>query len=282
MKKYFVLLFSFVLFVAQAQKTTKIGYIDMEYILEKVPEYAEAKNQLEQKANTWKQEIETKKNEIKKLKDALASEKVLLTKELINDKEEEINVLEKEMLDYQQKRFGPQGDLMIQKSALVKPIQDQVFNIVQDIAVQRKYDFIFDKSSDLTMLFTAERFDISDFVLKALEREEKKIEKSKKQQKIQDAKEVREFDTTENPEILEKEKKVQETKDEREKKLQERKDAAAAKKKEADDKRAELLKTRAEARQKLLDEQKAKRDALLNKKNENKTENNNNPEPKKD
>ena len=120
MKKYFVLLFSFVLFAIQAQKTTKIGYIDMEYILEKVPEYAEAKNQLEQKANTWKQEIETKKNEIKKLKDALASEKVLLTKELINDKEEEINVLEKDMLDYQQKRFGPQGDLMIQKSALSK------------------------------------------------------------------------------------------------------------------------------------------------------------------
>jgi Skp family chaperone for outer membrane proteins len=281
MKKYFVLLFSFVLFVAQAQKTTKIGYIDMEYILEKVPEYAEAKNQLELKANTWKQEIETKKNDIKKLKDALASEKVLLTKELINDKEEEINVLEKEMLDYQQKRFGPQGDLMIQKSALVKPIQDQVFNIVQDIAVQRKYDFIFDKSSDLTMLFTAERFDISDFVLKALERAGKKVELSKKQQKIQDAKDLREVETTENPEILDKEKKVQATKDEREKKLQERKDAAAEKKKEADEKRAELLKTRAEARQKLLDEQKAKREALLNKKKENKTDNNN-PEPKKD
>ena len=281
MKKYFVLLFSFVLFVAQAQKTTKIGYIDMEYILEKVPEYAEAKNQLELKANTWKQEIETKKNDIKKLKDALASEKVLLTKELINDKEEEINVLEKEMLDYQQKRFGPQGDLMIQKSALVKPIQDQVFNIVQDIAVQRKYDFIFDKSSDLTMLFTAERFDISDFVLKALERAGKKVELSKKQQKIQDAKDLREVETTENPEILDKEKKVQATKDEREKKLQERKDAAAEKKKEADEKRAELLKTRAEARQKLLDEQKEKREALLNKKKENKTDNNN-PEPKKD
>ena len=279
MKKYFVLLFSFVLFVAQAQKTTKIGYIDMEYILEKVPEYAEAKNQLEQKANTWKQEIEIKKNEIKKLKDGLASEKVLLTKELINDKEEEINVLEKEMLDYQQKRFGPQGDLIIQKSALVKPIQDQVFNIVQDIAVQRKYDFIFDKSSDLTMLFTAERFDISDFVLKALERAGKKVELSKKQQKIQDAKDLREVETTENPEILDKEKKVQATKDERANKLQERKDIIAAKKKEADDKRTELLKTRAEARQKLLDEQKAKREALLNKKKENTT--NNNPEPKK-
>lgn len=276
MKKILVLLFSLVVVVAQAQKTTKVGYIDMNYILEKVPEYAEAKNQLELKANTWKQEIETKKNEINKLKDALASEKVLLTKELISEKEEEIKILEKEMLDYQQKRFGPQGDLMIQKSALVKPIQDQVFNIVQDIASKRNYDFIFDKSSDLTMLYTAERFDISDFVLRELERAGKKVELNKKQQKIQDEKEKREFDTTENPEILEKEKAVEATKEAREKKLQDRKEALAAKKKEADDKRAELMKQRAEARQKLLDEQKAKREALLNKKKEAQ-----NPEPKK-
>ena len=278
MKKYFVLLLSCMFFAVNAQKTTKIGYIDMDYILEKVPEYAEAKNQLEQKANTWKQEIETKKNEINKLKDALASEKVLLTKELVAEKEEEIKVLEKEMLDYQQKRFGPQGDLIIQKSSLVKPIQDQVFNIVQDIAAKRNYDFIFDKSSDLTMLYSAERFDISDFVLKELERAGKKVELSKKQQKVQDEKDKREFDTTENPEILEKEKKAQATKEDREKKLQERKDALAAKKKEQNDKRAELLKQRAEARQKLLDEQKAKREALKNKATENKKE----EEPKKD
>ncbi len=289
MKKYFVLLFSFVLVAIQAQKTTKIGYIDMEYILEKVPEYAEAKNQLEQKANTWKQEIEVKKNEIKKLKEALASEKVLLTKELINDKEEEINVLEKDMLDYQQKRFGPQGDLIIQKSALVKPIQDQVFNIVQDYAVQQKYDFIFDKSSDLTMVFTAERFDISDNVLKALARAGKKVELTKKQQKIQDAKDQREIDVKENPELLDKEKATQASKEERERKLQERKDAAAAKNKEIEEKRAEAIKARNEAKQKILDDQKVKREALLNEQkakreallNKNKT-NNNNPEPKKE
>ncbi|SEQ00834.1 OmpH family outer membrane protein [Flavobacterium urocaniciphilum] len=287
MKKYFVLLLSCMFLAVNAQKTTKIGYIDMDYILEKVPEYAEAKNQLEQKANTWKHEIETKKNDITRLKEALASEKVLLTKELITEKEEEIKVLENEMLDYQQKRFGPNGDLIIQKSSLVKPIQDQVFNIVQDIAAKRNFDFIFDKSSDLTMLYSAERFDISDFVLKELERAGKKVELSKKQQKIQEDKEKREFDTKENPEILEKEKAIEATKEAREKKLQERKDALAAKKKEADEKRAELLKQRAEARQKLLDEQKAKREALKNKAAdnktpENKTPENKNQEPKKD
>ena len=76
MKRYFVLIFALSCIVTTAQKTTKIGYIDMDYILEKVPEYAEAKNQLEQKANTWKQEVETKKAEINKLKESLASDRV--------------------------------------------------------------------------------------------------------------------------------------------------------------------------------------------------------------
>ena len=99
----------------------------MEYILEKVPDYAEAKNQLEQKAQKWKQEIEAKKIEIAKLKEALKTEKVLLTKELIEEREEEIKFQETELLDFQQKRFGPNGDLITQKAVLVKPIQDQVF-----------------------------------------------------------------------------------------------------------------------------------------------------------
>lgn len=265
MKKYFVLFFAFYLFLANAQKGAKIGYIDMDYILEKVPEYAEAKNALEQKTISWKQEIEIKRNSITKLKDVLGAEKVLLTKELIQEKEEEIKVLETELFDYQQKRFGPQGDLIIQKSALIKPIQDQVFNIVQDYAEKQKYDFIFDKSSDLTMLFTSERFDISDQILKAIERAGRKIQLTKKQQKIEEAKDQREIDVKENPEILEKEKTTALKKEERQKILDERKEAAASKKKEAEDKRAQMLKEKADARQKLLDEQKTKKEALKKK-----------------
>ena len=148
MKKYFLTaLIAFASLSLNAQgRGVKVGYVDMDYILEKAPEYAEAKNLLEQKAQTWKQEIEVKKNEINKLKENLNTEKVLLTKELIEEREEEIAFLEKEMLDYQQKRFGPNGDLMIQKATLVKPIQDQVFNAVQDIGERMKYDFIFDIS----------------------------------------------------------------------------------------------------------------------------------------
>lgn len=286
MKKYFVFILVLVCSSINAQKTTKIGYIDMDYILEKVPEYAEAKNQLEQKATVWKQEIETKKTEINKLKESLATDKVLLTKELVTEKEEEIKNLEKDLLDYQQKRFGPQGDLMIQKAGLIKPIQDQVFNIVQDIAEKRNYDFIFDKSSDLTMLYTAERFDISDFVLRELQRAGKKVELTKKQQKVQDQKDKKEFDDKENPEAVKKEKEKEEkiiaSKEEREKKLQERKDLVAAKKKEADEKRAALLKERDEKRKKILEEQKAKKEALKNKTSQNKNTEENKQEPKKE
>src|SRR6187549_1818504 len=106
MKKYFLIsiLVLSAVFQANAQsKGVKIGYIDMEYILQNVPDYAEANNQLEQKAAKWKQEIESKKNDIQKLKDALDTEKVLLTKELIEEREEEIKFQETELLDLQQK-----------------------------------------------------------------------------------------------------------------------------------------------------------------------------------
>lgn len=106
--KRIVLIASFLISIASFSQSrgVKIGYIDMDYILEKVPEYAESKNQLEQKAQKWKQEIEVKKNAIQKLKDDLNTEKVLLTKELIEEREEEIAFQEKELLDYQEKRFG--------------------------------------------------------------------------------------------------------------------------------------------------------------------------------
>jgi Skp family chaperone for outer membrane proteins len=191
MKKLLILafLFAFTFIQAQVVRGLRIGYIDMEYILQNVPDYTEAKNQLEQKAQKWKQEISTKNNEIIKLKESLKTERVLLTKELIEEREEEIAFQEKELMDYQEKRFGPTGDLIVQKSVLVKPIQDQVFTAVQDIAEQKRYDFVFDKSSDLTMIFAAKQFDISDIVVRKLSRTAKRSQLSKSELKAQEKKE---------------------------------------------------------------------------------------------
>lgn len=248
MRKHFLLILA-VLFTSLTfgqSKGIKIGYIDMEYILQSVSSYAEANNQLELKAQKWKQEIEVKNNEITKLKEALKAEQVLLTKELIAEKEEEITFQEKELLDYNQKRFGPNGDLLVQKAALIKPVQDQIFTIVQDIADSKKYDFIFDKSSDLTMLFAAKRYDISDQVLRTLTRAEQREQLTKKQLKIQQEKDAKEDYINENPDKIERQKILDEKKLAREK-------LAAEKKAEAEEKK----RIAAENRKKAIEEKKA-------------------------
>ena len=219
----------------------KIGYIDMEYILQNVPDFAEANNQLELKAQKWKQEIEAKRTEINKLKDELKTERVLLTRELIEEREEEITFQETELSDYQQKRFGPTGDLNLQKAVLVKPIQDQVFTAAQDIAEQQKYDFIFDKSSDLTMLFAAKRYDISDRVIRVLGRVAKREQLSKKQLKEEQTREAKEDMIDENPAMAERQKILDERKASREKLMEDKKLAVEARKAAALAKREQML-----------------------------------------
>ncbi len=226
-------------------KSTKIGYIDMEYILQNVSNYKEAQNQLEQKAQKWQQEIEEKKKEINKLSESLKTEKPLLTKELIEERETDIKFLEKELLEFQQNRFGADGALIQQKLLLTKPIQDQIFTTVQDIAEAKQYDFIFDKSSDLTMLFAAKRFDISDQVLRVLNRAEKREQLNKKQQKELEEKEKKEDAINENPGLLEREKALDQKKADREKIILERKLLQETKKKEFEEQRKKVAEEKA-------------------------------------
>lgn len=199
--------------ISQAQsKGIKIGYIDMEYILQNIPDYTDAKNQLEQKAQEWKLEIEEKKNDITKAKDALKAEEVLLTKELKEERLEEIKFQETQLLEYQQKRFGPKGDLILQKASLIKPIQDQIFTIVQDLAETQKYDYIFDKSSDLSILFASKRLDISDRIVRLLTSAAKREQMTEKQLKAEEIKNEQEAELEEKLTQEEKKKNAAEAK----------------------------------------------------------------------
>ncbi|WP_432222352.1 OmpH family outer membrane protein [Flavobacterium sp. TMP13] len=226
MRKQFLFIFLALISVSvhQAQtRSTKVGYIDMEYILENVSDYKEAKVQLELKAQKWKQEVDEKRKDIASLREALQAEKALLTKELIDERETEIKFLEDEMLDFQQKQFGPNGNLIHQKTALTKPIQDQVFTAVQDIAEAKKYDFIFDRSSDLTMLFAAKRYDISDQVLRIITRADKREQVSKKQLELEEEQQAKLDAIDENPALNDRQKLLEERKAVRAKLLEDRK-----------------------------------------------------------
>ena len=214
MMKYKVLfllaILSLMSFSANAQRGVRIGYIDTEYILQNVPEYQEASTQLDKKVLGWKTEIEKRLNEIEQKKKELDNESVLLTKELYNERFEDISFDEAEILDYQQKRFGPNGDLIIQKRQLIEPIQDQIFAAVQEIAETKKYDFVFDKSADVVMLYSAERYDMSEQVLRTITRTSKRTQaKNKKERKELEDEEVVPV--------------ISEAKDDRQKALEERK-----------------------------------------------------------
>ncbi len=237
-----------------AQRGVRIGYVDMEYILENVEEYRDATSQLETKVQKWKVEIEQKQSVVEQMKKDLMAEKVLLTDELIAEREEEIQILEKEMFEYQQDRFGPQGDLVLQKRQLIQPIQDQVFNEVQKIGVNKKYDFIFDKSADVVMLYSQKRHDISDLILRGIARTRKvSAPKKKKSRKLDDF-EGEETDAPPSEAILDRQEKA--------------KKAQEARSKSADERRAEQLKLREERkkayeerRKKLLEEREARKKA---------------------
>ena len=170
MKKIQLLIFLLFINNITAQRGVKIGYIDSEYILENLTEYSEVSERLEEKAQSWKEEISKRSREIKQKKESLNSERILLTKDLIEEIESEIEFEEQELMDYQQKRFGPRGDLIIQKKQLIQPIQDQIFNAIKEIAKNKKYDFIFDKSADIVMLYSDKRYDISDQILRTISR----------------------------------------------------------------------------------------------------------------
>lgn len=258
MKRKVLLLLTAVLLTswAQAQRGVRIGYVDMEYILENVEEYREANVQLDNKVQKWKVEIEQKQSAIDQMKKDLQAEKVLLTEELISERQEEIQILEKEMIDYQQDRFGPQGDLVLQKRRLIQPIQDQVFNEVQKIGANKKYDFIFDKSADVVMLYSQKRHDISELVLRQIART-RKISKPKK--KAIDKSRLEQFEGEDAEE---------EISDALKERQDRAKQAEEARNKTAEERRAEQLKIREERkkayeerRKKLLEEREAKRKA---------------------
>ena len=172
-RNLYKLIFLFVCIATFAQKGTRVGYMDMNVILENISEYKKANDLLDKNIENWKKEIELKKIQLRQYEEQLNIERILLTPELIKDREVEIQIFASKIISLQEKRFGPKGDMIVQRSKLIQPVQDQVLSVVKQIAEEKKYDFIFDRSSSLTMLYSAKNYDISDLVIKRINRQER-------------------------------------------------------------------------------------------------------------
>ncbi len=189
MKKIYTSIFLVLIIItsSKAQKQIRIGYVDMNVVLNKNNNYKASQKTLDEKIEQWKKEIELRKIKLKQIQDQFQAEKILLTPELIADRELEIKIFADEIISLQEKRFGPEGDMVLERNMLLKPLQDQVLTIVQEIAKEKKYDFIFDRSSDLIMLYSTKNYDISDLVIKRIELQERIKNRN---EKIQAAKKV--------------------------------------------------------------------------------------------
>ena len=146
----------------------KYCYVDTQYILDNITEYKAAQQQLDQLSVSWQKEIEAKYAFIDKLYKDFQAEQILLTDEMKKKRENEIVQKEKEVKEFQKQKFGYEGELFKKKQELVKPIQDKIYNAIKKMATDQSYAVVFDKSSDLIMLYANPKYDKSDEILNAL------------------------------------------------------------------------------------------------------------------
>jgi outer membrane protein len=163
-----IVLLTCLLTLAYVGFSQRYAIIDTKYILNRVPEYKQAEQKLQQTSELWQKEIDSKQVALDKLYKDYEVEKVMLSNDLLKKREDEIFNREKEIRDLQRKRFGYEGDLFKERQKLVKPLQDKVYNAVQKLAVARGYDFILDKSEGITVIFADPKLDKSDDILRDL------------------------------------------------------------------------------------------------------------------
>jgi outer membrane protein len=162
-KSVIIILLSFIAFsMIQAQK---FAYVDSQYILDNLPEFTEAQAQLDEVSVQWQSEIEAKFAEVEKMRQDYQAQAVLLPEDMKKKKEQDILDKEKDAKNLQRQRFGKDGDLMKKRQELVKPIQEKVYNAIQEISTSSNYSVIFDKAGALTIMYANPKYDISDDVL---------------------------------------------------------------------------------------------------------------------
>ncbi|MCS7081807.1 MAG: OmpH family outer membrane protein [Bacteroidetes bacterium] len=146
----------------------KIGYIDSEHILNRLPEYQDAQQRLERMAQEWQRELERMQRELEQLVRDYQAREVLYTEEMRRQKRQEIVDKERLLEQFREQKFGPQGELFQQQAQLLRPIQERILRALREVAEAQGYDFVFDKSGSLTFLYVRPQHDLSALVLERL------------------------------------------------------------------------------------------------------------------
>jgi outer membrane protein len=163
--RHIVLAFTLLLISSTSALAQRFAYVDSEYILAHIPEYASAQKQLDALSTQWQEEVDARFLEIEKLYQAYQQDQVVLNENLRRQREDEIVNKEKDVKEYQREKFGFEGDLFKERVRLIEPIQERVSKAIQEIAEAQDLDVILDKNSEVMMLYANPRLDKSDEVI---------------------------------------------------------------------------------------------------------------------
>ena len=169
MKKISILLLAALLSYGTAfAKDQSIAYIDMQYILKNLAQYEQANEQLTMLSKRWQKEIDALQQEARVMATNYQTEQIFLSETMRAQREEDIVKKEQEVLELKRKYFGQEGELYKKREALIKPIQDEIYNAIQDLANEKRIDVIKDRSADPALIYMSSKLDVSDQVLRKL------------------------------------------------------------------------------------------------------------------
>ena len=146
----------------------KIGYVDSDTIIEQLPDAQDAQKKIDAQIQEWQEELNKIEKEWKTKYDDYEKRKLIMSDQKRIDTEKELVALEEKISDFRQKKFGVNGELFLKQQELMEPIQNRVFNAIQDVAVENELDFVFDRSGDIIFLYAKEEYDITNLVLEKL------------------------------------------------------------------------------------------------------------------
>lgn len=173
MKRFGIILSAFILTVLStlSYAQLKIGYVDSNTIMDKLPDAQDARQKLDALVKQWQDELNKKEADWKTKYDDYEKRKLIMTDQTRSETETELMNMEKDISDFREKKFGTNGELFQKQDELMKPVQNKIFTAIQDIAKDERLDFVFDRSGDVMLLYAKEEYDITNKVLDKLKLE---------------------------------------------------------------------------------------------------------------
>jgi outer membrane protein len=147
----------------------KIGYVDSKVIIESMQDARDAQANLDNVVQQWKKEMQLIGDSLTIVKEDYEKKKLILTENIRKQKEDEIAMLEIKLSNYKQAKFGENGEYFQKQNDLMKPVQDKIFKAIQDVAKEGSYDFVFDRNSEIILLYMNEKYDLTQKVIKKIE-----------------------------------------------------------------------------------------------------------------